>query len=427
MPMATAARRQPSASIRRCAIGGRTIAPRALPHMPKARAVAEAGVEPRRDRARVGHLRRGHGDQAEHHEQRVEVPQVRRQQRDRGEGRAEDHDRRQDDAARAEAVEQHPGQRRAHRRGHGGDAERARDRLAVPRERLRDRLEEDAERVDQDRGEADQHPERRSGGDAPPLVAGRPLVERPARSRRRSWRLGDTRTPAGPRTAAGAASRPTRMRPKLAELRSATGRPKLAWLARLKASARNCSRASRPVSANVPDQRQIDVGEGRAARDVAAGVAELPGLRLRIEALERRAADPLVDGARRRRSDRRSRSAGWPAKPEIGGLLACSATLAVSDTVNGVPELCVAIDADLPAAERSRCSAARGVGAAAAAPRSRWRRSDAARRTATARIPPAGRTGSARDRSRRRAAWRRRPRGSSPTARRATSNTSTTR
>src|SRR5687768_297850 len=29
--------------------------------------------------------------------------------------------------------------------------------------------------------------------------------------------------------------------------------------------------------------------------------------------------------------------------PEIGGLFACSATLAESDTVNGVPELCTAI------------------------------------------------------------------------------------
>ena len=244
--MVTAACRQPRASIRRCAIGGRIIAPSALPHMPKASAVAEARLEPRRDRPRVGDLRGGHRDEAEHHEQRVEVPQVRRQQRDRGEGRAEDHDRRQDDAARPEAVEQHPGQRRAHGRGHGGDAEGGRDRLAIPRERLGDRLEEDAERVDQDRREADQHPERRGGGDAPALVAGGVLVVRRERSPRRVRR----RTPPRRDTAA---------------VRSATGRPKLAWLARLNGFGADLQ--AQPIGQReVPDQRQVDVGvrRGRA-------------------------------------------------------------------------------------------------------------------------------------------------------------------
>ena len=70
-----------------------------------------------------------------------------------------------------------PVKRRAHRHGHGGDAEGGRDRLAIPGERLGDRLQEDAERVDQDRREADEHAERRCGGDAPPFVAGRVLVE----------------------------------------------------------------------------------------------------------------------------------------------------------------------------------------------------------------------------------------------------------
>src|SRR6185503_2080111 len=41
-------------------------------------------------------------------------------------------------------------------------------------------------------------------------------------------------------------------------------------------------------------------------------------------------------------------------KPEIGGLLACSATLAESDTVNGVPELSDAIAFNCQALKSAR-------------------------------------------------------------------------
>ena len=62
-------------------------------------------------------------------------------------------------------------------------------------------------------------------------------------------------------------------------------------------SARNCSArlAARAGSRARATRRR---GVARAARDVAAGVAELAGLRSGVQALKRRAADPLVDGVR---------------------------------------------------------------------------------------------------------------------------------
>ena len=139
---------------------------------------AEAGLEPRRDRPRIGDLRRAHGDQAEDDEERVEVREVRRQQRERGVGAAEHDQARDDHAARTEPVEQHAGDRGADRGGHGGEAEGRRDGLARPGERLGDRLEEDAEGVDEHRGEADEDAEGRRRGDAPAFVADAVLVER---------------------------------------------------------------------------------------------------------------------------------------------------------------------------------------------------------------------------------------------------------
>ena len=46
------------------------------------------------------------------------------------------------------------------------------------------------------------------------------------------------------------------------------------------------------------DERHVDVGVRRSARDIAAGIAELAGLRLRIETFERRPTDPCIDGVR---------------------------------------------------------------------------------------------------------------------------------
>src|SRR5687768_3655330 len=52
------------------------------------------------------------------------------------------------------------------------------------------------------------------------------------------------------------------------------------------------------------------------------------------------------------------------ANPEIGGLLACSATFAESETVNGVPEVTVpiALNCQPPSSARTSGAAADGVG-----------------------------------------------------------------
>ena len=88
-----------------------------------------------------------------------------------------------------------------------------------------------------------------------------------------------------------------RMRPKFGDARSAIGNPKFAWFATLNTSARNCSRT---VSFNpkVLQQRNIDVGEARPARDVSPGVAELARFGGGHQPSEWRAADPGFHGAR---------------------------------------------------------------------------------------------------------------------------------
>ena len=51
------------------------------------------------------------------------------------------------------------------------------------------------------------------------------------------------------------------------------------------------------------------------------------------------------------------RSGRLAANPEIGGLLACSDTFVESETVNGVPELCVAIALICQSSSRTRSAA----------------------------------------------------------------------
>src|SRR5688572_26552362 len=66
-------------------------------------------------------------------------------------------------------------------------------------------------------------------------------------------------------------------------------------------------------------------------------------------------------------------------KPEMGGLLAWSATLAESDTVNGVPELCEAITFTCQPSKTARVNGdtpAGTVGAQLALATRRWRASN---------------------------------------------------
>src|SRR4029077_17210606 len=61
--------------------------------------------------------------------------------------------------------------RRADGHRHRGDAERRRDSRARPPEFFYERLEQDAERVDEERGAADEHANARGDGHAPTLIA----------------------------------------------------------------------------------------------------------------------------------------------------------------------------------------------------------------------------------------------------------------
>ena len=174
----------------------------------------------------------------------------------------------------------------------------------------RQRLEEDAEGVDEQRREADEDADGRRGGDAPALVAQgclrrRGRVRTPIsilcrrapsaeRERRAPTRALERRTPNAerledqlhrelqqPRRARG--ERCGRSSPSSGR---ATGRPKFGVVGDVERfGAELQPRAGRQREG--AHQRDVDVGVGRAARDVAAGVAELAGLRQRVQALER--------------------------------------------------------------------------------------------------------------------------------------------
>ena len=190
------------------AIGGSTIDPSAPPDSITDSATPRRRFEPARDGAGVGHLRGAVADDPDDDEHRVEMPEVRRQQRQRREGAAEDRERRDDDPPRADAIEQQAERRRADGHGHRRDAEGGRDRLARPRELLGQRLEERAEGVDEQRGEADEHADAGGAGDTPPFVVQVALGTLAGRSSDSPCDLGACiRTTASARTASDAPAR----------------------------------------------------------------------------------------------------------------------------------------------------------------------------------------------------------------------------
>src|SRR4030095_14841690 len=131
------------------------------------------------------------------------------------------------------------------------------------------------------------------------------------------------------------------MLPKLAEFRSATGNPKFAWLSTLKISARNCRRAWPAISKSRTKERSMSAYEGpRAMLRPASPNCPACVCTSRRSNDDRLIHSSTVWGPALGSPTTFGRLAG---KPEIGGLFACSATLAESETVNGVPELYVAI------------------------------------------------------------------------------------
>src|SRR5215210_136012 len=132
-----------------------------------------------------------------------------------------------------------------------------------------------------------------------------------------------------------------KIRPKFDEFRSATGSPKFAWFATLKTSARSCSRVSPGRWKSRTSDTSTLVKDGPRAMLRPA----LPNWPACVWMSRRRNADRLshsftVCGPAFGSPIRLGRLAG---KPDIGGLFACSDTFAESDTVKGVPELCVAM------------------------------------------------------------------------------------
>ena len=170
-PSTRHARRQPTDSINASAAGGSTIAPIAPPDITTASAV------PRR-RSNQLETAREYAicavplpTIAQHEERGVEVPEARRQQRQRRERAAEDDQAGNDDPRRLHSIEEVSERRGARGHGHRGDAEGRRHRFARPGELLGERLQEHAEGVDQQRGEADEDADAGRTGDTPAFIA----------------------------------------------------------------------------------------------------------------------------------------------------------------------------------------------------------------------------------------------------------------
>ena len=101
----------------------------------------------------------------------VELPQARREKRQRREGTAEDDQAWHDDPRGLHAIEEIAERWRARGDRHRGDAERSRHGLARPRELLGQRLQQHAEGVDEQRRKADEHADARRTRDAPAFIA----------------------------------------------------------------------------------------------------------------------------------------------------------------------------------------------------------------------------------------------------------------
>ena len=195
------------------------------------------------------------------------------------------------------------------------------------RELLGQRLQEDAEGVDEQRREADEDADAGGGGDAPAFV-GRSCSLRagPGRWRRRSPCLGPRRL-----------RLEDQLQRELHQPRR-PGREDAAEVRRVEVGHRQAevdvvehvehlgAELQPRVAATAAKSRTSDTSTlviAGPARDVAAGVAELAGLRLDVEPLERGAADPRVDRVRpgvriadqvRPAGGEARRSAGcWPA------------------------------------------------------------------------------------------------------------------
>jgi len=131
---------------------------------------AETPIEPGRDGARVGEMCGAVSDQAKNEAREIELPDrgVQRGQRDQS-ARVYGHAR-EDDAARAEAIDPASEQRRDQSEGDSGDGETAGDGFAGPAEFCGERFYEDRKRVNEERTETCHHAEAGCEDYAPAVV-----------------------------------------------------------------------------------------------------------------------------------------------------------------------------------------------------------------------------------------------------------------
>ena len=170
-------------------------------------------------------------------------------------------------------------------------------------------------------------------------------------------------------------------------------------------------------------QRRVQIAEGLAARDVAAGIAELAGLGYRIEALECRRSEPLLDRVRAvvRIADQ-IRAAG--------GVTGDGRAVGLERDVGGIVDgerrgrIVAGDEVELPPAEERANRGGRVFGDARL-PRSAGYKTMARIEEGRAVFGGEVEGASAPDRWLRRAVGRKRRRGSSRRDRRGTSNTST--
>ena len=135
-------------------------------------------VKPGGDGARKGKVGRAIADGAEQNADGIELPQMRAQQGERGDGATVDGQAGKNDPARPKAVKPLAEQGRPDRHRQGGQAEAARNGLAAPAELGAQGLHENAEGVNKQRAEPHHHAEARRQHHAPAVIAAVKLAQR---------------------------------------------------------------------------------------------------------------------------------------------------------------------------------------------------------------------------------------------------------